>query len=85
MVLGIGTILLDLAQCWDVVKNGRSLDFAVVGVVNFPAMWIAVSYMGMLNRERKDVLSAVVGDSTIGGGFLDRFFTAFFNSRAPRP
>lgn len=70
-VLGLCTLMLDAAQCWDVYKNAQSLDWLTIAVTNFPVMWITVSYMGMLGKERRDILSAVVGDSGIRPGLVD--------------
>ena len=63
--------MLDAAQCWDVYRNAHSLDWLTIAVTNFPVMWITVSYMGMLSKERRDILSAVVGDSGTRPGLVD--------------
>ena len=70
-VLGLCTVMLDAAQCWDVYRNAQSLDWLTIAVTNFPVMWITVSYMGMLSKERRDILSAVVGESGTRPGLLD--------------
>lgn len=63
--------MLVAAQCWDVYENARSLDWLTIAVTTFPVMWITVSYMGMLGKERRDILSAVVGDSGTRPGLVD--------------
>ena len=73
-VMAVNTLLLVVAQCWGVYKSGHTVDWLTAGVVLFPSMSIAMSYMGLLNKERRDVLSAVVGDANTRPGVVEGFF-----------
>ena len=84
-ILGLCTLLLVAAQCWDVYHNNHSLDWITVSVTTFPVMWISVSYMGMLGKERRDILSAVVGESEAkSGGFIESLLQFLVARRMPR-
>lgn len=63
VILMIACMLFTVQICWVGYLNRTFPDIMLVIVVLFPLTALAWFYMGLINKERRDVLSAIVGDS----------------------
>ena len=74
IVLGVMALMSSATICWVSVDRKEFPDWFLVLVVVGPVMAIGWQFMGLINKERRDVLSVVLGDNQAGGGFVGTFF-----------
>lgn len=72
------------ANCYVAVKTGNMIEAFTTASNLWPIALVVWVWNGVINKERKDVLSAVVGDTSKRPGFIEVVVNAWFN-RGQRP
>ena len=70
VVLGLTTLMAMVTVCAVAVLDKAFPDLMLIAVILFPTTCIAWQFMGLINKERRDVLSVVLGDNQSNGGVL---------------
>lgn len=74
VVLAVMALMFAATICWVSIDRKEFPDWFLVLVVVGPVMGIGWLFMGLINKERRDLMSVVLGDSQAGGGFVGAFF-----------
>lgn len=83
IVLAVMTLMYTATICWVSIERKEFPDWFLVLVVVGPVLGIGWQYMGLINKERRDLLSVVLGDNQAGGGFVGSFFDFLASRRRP--
>lgn len=83
-VLGLCTVLITGTNCWVAVQTGHMIDAINIASNLWPIALVVWVWNGVLNKERKDVLSAVVGDSGSRPGMLETVINAMAGRNKPQ-
>ena len=70
VVLGLTTLAAMGTVCAVAVMDKTFPDILLIAVILFPTTCIAWQFMGLINKERRDVLSVVLGDNPNSSGIL---------------
>lgn len=83
-VLGLMALMFTATICWVAIDRKEFPDWFLVLVVVGPVMGIGWLFMGLINKERRDLLSVVLGDSQASGGVLGTIFDVLAARRGNR-
>lgn len=83
-VLGIMALMFTATICWVALERKEFPDMFLILVVVGPVMGIGWLFMGLINKERRDLLSVVLGDNQAGGGVLGTVIDVLASRRAAK-